>query len=149
MLDSIEVQVHSGRRLGGRTLLDTAPLLAQLAQARELLIAELRESAALLTERDAMVAAGRREIDQLRSERDADLAEERLVRSGAANPTEESAQILAEASEFAERSLAELEAVLQRVLFTITRARTALDEDGSVLGARGLQRSLGAPPEPA
>lgn len=137
-LAELQALLHGGRRVGGRTLVDGTALAGGLAQVQDLVTAEVREARAVLQEREAMMAAGRREIEQLRTE----VAAERAVRITDAEVSAESQQILSEARDFAERSLAELEAVLQRVLSAITRARTALETEGSVLGARELRQTL-------
>lgn len=58
------------------------------------------------------------------------------------SPTEEAARLLREAGDHADRSLAELEAVLLRVLTQIQRARARLVQEGGTLTSGGLHSAL-------
>lgn len=137
-LEEAEALLRSGRRVGGRTLVDRDALLGRLVEAGELMTAELRQAAEVVRGRDAIIEEGRREVERLRAE----MAADRFRRVSDTEAGSEAHRVLAEASDFAERSLAELEAVLQRVLSSITRARTALSDEGSPIGADGVRQAL-------
>ncbi len=137
-LAEVEALLHRSRGLGARAVVDRHAALGRLASARDLFGAELREARDVLRDRDAIIEEGRQAAEQLRAEARADRTRQ-LTGSEAG---EEARRVLAEATDFAERSLAELEVVLQRVLSSITRARTQLDKEGSPIGADALHTAL-------
>jgi hypothetical protein len=128
----------SARGFRGRALVDRSVMHARLAAARTLLDAELREARDVLRDRDAILEEGRAEVARLKAEHQRSAA----LGAEGGSIAAEARKLVDEAADFSERTLADLEVVLQRLLSAIVRAREELHEHGGVTPSESLRRLL-------
>jgi cell division septum initiation protein DivIVA len=146
-IDEIIVFVEGARSvpMSRNCMIDRADLIGQLDELRHELPDEMRRSAALLEERDKILAAGRNEAERIITEGEAEHSRLVSVNEVTVSAEHEAARIVAEARSDAQRlreevddyvdtALANFEQFLTRSLASIERGRDkmhALREIGS------------------
>lgn len=140
-LDEITRLVEEARAMpmSASALVNRSDVLGLLDELRELLPEELHHADLLLSDREAVVAQGQAEADQLlaqaQSEHDRLVEDTEVMRSARARAAQvqeqahaDATQLLADADDYVDRKLGEFEVVLDRVGQQVRRGREHLAE---------------------
>jgi len=142
-LDELLALVSEARSMpmSASCILNRAEVLAMLDELRELLPEELHHAEALLEEREAVVAEGRREAERLiedaRAEQARLVSEQEVVQEAHAYAVQlvdaaraETDRIRAETDDYVDGKLAGFEVALGKTLAAVTRGRERLARRG-------------------
>ncbi len=140
-LDEITRYVEDARAMpmSASALVNRAELLSMLDDLRDLIPEELHHADLLLSDRDAVVAQGRDEADQLlasaRAEHDRLVEQTEVVSSARERAAQvqtqaqaEAARLLAEADDYVDRKLGDFEITLDKLVQQVQRGRQHLAE---------------------
>lgn len=140
-LDEITRLVEEARAMpmSASALVHRDELLGLLDDLRELMPVELRDADVLLSDRDAVVAEGRQQAEQLL--RQAEVEHERMVENTEivrdareradrlqAQAQAESTRLLSEADDYVDRKLGDFEITLDKLMHQVRRGREHLAE---------------------